>query len=272
MTMTPARKRPERFDGHRYPQVIPVPNDIQPGAPAPWAALSASKRSGLTLRVVESGLRRANRLLATNPPPDQLEELLIVADSSPAPITLRSAVLVALFEDEGESHVILTRRALSLRHHGGEIALPGGRSERDETATATALREANEEIGLDPALIAPMAWLSPIVTFASGSSIWPIVGLLAKRPNLHIDPAEVDRVFTVTLKELVAEGAFVEERWRRAEPRLGADEEGYFPIHFFRVPDDVIWGATARVLTELLCLVLGVLRPSDRGLLDPRSQ
>jgi 8-oxo-dGTP pyrophosphatase MutT (NUDIX family) len=259
-------ERPERFDGHHFPQVIPEPDDVQPGSPAPWTALTETERSGLTRRVVESGLQKANRLLTTNPPPDQPEELFIVADSSTSPITLRSAVLVALFEEEGETHLILTRRALSLRHHRGEIALPGGRGEGNETATATALREANEEIGLDPKLVEPFAWLSPIVTFASGSSIWPIVGFLAERPQLRIDPAEVDLVFTVTLKELASEGAFVEERWRRAAPRVGADEEGYFPIHFFRVPNDVVWGATARVLTELLCLTLDVPRPGDRGL------
>jgi hypothetical protein len=75
------------------------------------------------------------------------------------------------------------------------------------------------------------------------------------------DPAEVDRAFSVSLKDLVAEGAFLEERWRRAVRRPGADEDGYFPIYFFAVPGDVIWGATARVLTELLCLVTGVEWP-----------
>lgn len=264
--MTPKSVRPERFDGHHYPQVIPEPDDVQPGAPAPWSRLSPSSRSGLSLSVVESSLRRANRLLVMNPPPDQPEELLVVADGSPVPITLGSAVLVALFEEEGETHVILTRRALSLRQHRGEIALPGGRSEEGEAPVATALREAHEEVGLDPQAVAPLAWLRPIVTFPSGSSIWPIVGLLGERPQLRIDPAEVDRVFAVSLKDLVADGAFVEERWRRTAPRFGADEDGYFPVHFFRVPGDVIWGATARVLTELLCLVTGVPRPADRGL------
>jgi 8-oxo-dGTP pyrophosphatase MutT (NUDIX family) len=266
MTMTPRSERPERFEGHHYPQVIPEPDDVEPGSPAPWSTLSASSRSGFTLSVVEASLRRTDRLVAINPPPDQPEELLMVADASPAPITLRSAVLVALFEEDGESNVILTRRALSLRHHRGEIALPGGRSEEAETTVATALREAHEEVGLDPSLVTPLAWLSPIVSFASGSSIWPIVALLDERPQLTIDPAEVDRVFAVSLKDLVGDGAFVEERWRRAVPRLGADEDGYFPIHFFRVPGDVIWGATARVLTELLCLVTDVPRPADRGL------
>jgi 8-oxo-dGTP pyrophosphatase MutT (NUDIX family) len=270
--MTPTSERPERFAGHRFPQVIPEPGDVQPGAPAPWAALRASERSGFTLKALESALRGAHRLLAENPPPDQPEELFIVADALPTPITRRSAVLVALFEEGGEVHVILTRRSLSLRNHGGEISLPGGRSEEEESAIATALRETHEEIGLNPALVSPVAWLSPIVTFASGSSIWPIVGFLSERPELRINPAEVDRVFSVTLRELAADGAFVEERWHRNVPRPGMDEEGYFPIYFFRVPDDVVWGATARVLAELICLALGVARAGDRGFLDPSSQ
>ena len=63
------------------------------------------------------------------------------------PITLRSAVLAALFEEDGEAQLVLTRRSMSLRHHRGEIALPGGRCDLDETPTETALREAQEEIG-----------------------------------------------------------------------------------------------------------------------------
>jgi 8-oxo-dGTP pyrophosphatase MutT (NUDIX family) len=162
--------------------------------------------------------------------------------------------------------VILTRRALSLRHHKGEIALPGGRCDEHESAVATALREAHEEVGLAPSLVTPLAWLSPLVSFASSSAIWPVVGTLKERPLFAINEAEVDRVFTVALKDLVAEGAFVEERWRRSEPRLGADADGSFAIYFFKVPGDVIWGATARVLTELLCHVTGVPWPGERGL------
>jgi 8-oxo-dGTP pyrophosphatase MutT (NUDIX family) len=256
--MTPNGERPERFVGHHFPQIIPDPDDVAPGALAPWSSLPATGRSGFTLRLVQASLEREHRLLATDPFPDEPEELSFVADATPAPTTSRSAVLVALFEEEGETSLVLTRRALSMRHHGGEIALPGGRSEDAETPVETALREAREEIGLDPQTITPLAWLSPIVSFASRSSIWPVVGLLEGRPEFTIDPAEVDRAFTVTLAELVADDAFVEERWRRTLLRPGADADGYFPIHFYKVPGDVVWGATARVLSELLSLVTGV--------------
>jgi 8-oxo-dGTP pyrophosphatase MutT (NUDIX family) len=259
--MTNQGERPERFAGHLYPQSIPEPLHIKDGLPAPWSLLSPSSRRNLTFDKVTDRLRAANRLLESSEPPDEPEELGIVADDVPTPITQRSAVLVALFEEDGEAQLVLTRRALTLRYHRGEIALPGGRCEVDETPMETALREAHEEIGLDPSSVTPLAWLSPIVTFASGSSIWPIVGTLEHRPTFVIQTSEVDRAFSVALKDLVAEGAFIEERWRRTEARVGADDDGYFPIYFFKVPGDVIWGATARVVAELLVLVTGAVWP-----------
>jgi 8-oxo-dGTP pyrophosphatase MutT (NUDIX family) len=263
--MTPNGERPDRFVGHHFPQIIPDPGEVESGSPAPWSALPVSARVGFTLRAVQESLAREHRLLATHPFPDDPEELAFVVDATPVPATSRSAVLVALFEEEGETSVVLTRRALALRTHGGEIALPGGRSEAEENPIETALREAWEEIGLDPSTVTPLAWLSPIVSFAAGSSIWPVVGVLPRRPTFTIDPAEVDRAFSVTLAELVADDAFLEERWRRSLPRPGADADGYFPIHFYRVPGDVVWGATARVLSELLSIVTGVPWASQRG-------
>lgn len=259
--MTYPGERPERFAGHRFPQTIPEPTGIKVGRPAPWSSLPITARRGLTLDVVRERLAAANRLLINSNPPDEPAELSVVADDTPVPITLRSAVLAALFEEGGEAQLVLTRRAMTLRHHRGEIALPGGRCDLEETPTETALREAREEIGLEPSSVTPLAWLSPIVTFASSSSIWPIVGTLDRRPTFSIATAEVDRAFTVSLSDLVAEGAFLEERWSRLEARPGADDDGYFPIYFFRVPGEVIWGATARVVAELLALVTGAAWP-----------
>jgi 8-oxo-dGTP pyrophosphatase MutT (NUDIX family) len=256
--MTPSLGRTERFAGHQYPQIIPEPEEIRPGSPPPWSHLPPSARSNLSLDLVRSRLRDAHRLLTETSPPEQPRDLRLVADALPAPVTVKSAVLAALFEEDGETQIVLTRRSFNMRVHRGEIALPGGRSHDGETSVDTALREAHEEVGLEPEAVAPIAWLTPIASFGAGSSIWPIVGLLERRPELTIDPIEVDRAFTVALSDLVAEGAFVEERWRRPILRPGADDEGYYPLHFFRVPGDLVWGATARVLTELLSIVTGV--------------
>jgi 8-oxo-dGTP pyrophosphatase MutT (NUDIX family) len=257
----PNANRPARFEGREFPQVIPEPDDVLAGAPAPWSVLDEKFRQGFTLAHVVERLRAGERHLDGWPVPGDPQEMEAVMDATSRPIVNRAAVLLAFFEEEGETYVVLTRRATTLRSHRGEIALPGGRTDGDETPVETALREAHEEVGIDPASVTPIGWLSPIVTFASGSALWPVIGVLGGRPNLVTDPAEVDRAFSVSLKDLVADGAFLEERWRRTVPRPGADVDGYFPIYFFAVPGDVIWGATARVLTELLCLVTGVAWP-----------
>ena len=252
---------PSRFGDHEYPQIIPEPDDIRRGEPAPWSDLPASQRKDLTLDLVVGRLRASGRTLDVSSVPSGPRELEGVADAAQQLITRRSAVLVALFEEDGEAHVILTRRSFKLRSHRGEIALPGGRSDEHETPVETALRESEEEVGLAPSLVNPVGWLSPIVTFASGSAIWPVVGVLEGRPTLIADPAEVERVFTISLAELLADDVFLEERWRRANHRPNTDADGYFPIYFFQVPGDVVWGATARVLTELLCIAAGLEWP-----------
>jgi len=261
--MAPDRSRPARFEGHVYPQSLPEPDDIQAGALAPWSTLGPTERTGLTLELVESRLKAASRHLDNSVMPGDLSSMA-VADIEGQPISRRSAVLVALFEEAGETHLVLTRRSFSMREHRGEIALPGGRSDADETPTETALREAREEVGINESSVRVVGWLSPIVTLALGSAIWPVIGFLKERPSMVTDPAEVDRAFTVPLAELLAEGAFLEERWRRDRARPGADADGYFPIYFYRVPGDLIWGATARVVTELLCVVTGVDWPEAK--------
>ena len=249
---------PSRFDGHEYPQVIPDPDDVRAGAVSPWSSLGIEKRTGIDMATVERRFIDAGRRAVLDTYPSPNEEQTRVLDGVDEPFSGLSAVLVALFEEHGTTHVVLTRRSFTLRFHRGEIALPGGRRDDGETPVMTALREAREEVGIEESSVDYLGWLSPLVTVASGSSITPIVGRLARRPELAIDQAEVDRAFTVALDDLLADGVFLEERWRRDASPHESDEDGYFPINFFRVPGDLIWGATARVLTELLCIVTGV--------------
>jgi 8-oxo-dGTP pyrophosphatase MutT (NUDIX family) len=172
-----------------------------------------------------------------------------------------AAVLVALLGHDGETRVVLTRRAAHLRTHTGEVSFPGGRLDPGETAEAGALREATEEVGLDAAAVEVVGRLTPLATFSSGATITPVVGILSGTPALVANPSEVEHVFEVSLAELAADGVFREERWivpGRPLPFADSGEDGSFPVSFFELPHDTVWGATARMLVELLRLVFDV--------------
>jgi 8-oxo-dGTP pyrophosphatase MutT (NUDIX family) len=160
-----------------------------------------------------------------------------------------AAVLIPLFEEAGEARVILTRRAAHLRSHTGEVSFPGGRLEEDEAPVAAALREAAEEVGIDPAEVDIVGELAPLATMSSRSGITPFVGVLPGRPVLRPNPSEVAHAFDVALDELLEPGVYREERW---DFPAGAGDR---PVHFFELPEDIVWGATARILHELLDLV-----------------
>jgi 8-oxo-dGTP pyrophosphatase MutT (NUDIX family) len=160
-----------------------------------------------------------------------------------------AAVLCALFEEDGETRVVLTRRSSRLRSHTGEVSFPGGRLEDGEAPLAAALREATEEVGLDPADVEILGQLSTLSTFSSQTGITPFVGVLPGRPDLEANPAEVERVFDVSLAELVTDGVYRVEEWQLP----GA---GWREMYFFEVAQDTVWGATARMLSELLDLIL----------------
>lgn len=157
-------------------------------------------------------------------------------------------MLVALFADGGGTRVILTRRADHMRRNRGEIAFPGGRLEPGEDAVAAALREAEEEVALLPAEVEVVGTLSPLSTVTKAGSIQPVVGVLKGRPQLVANPDEVADVFDVALSDLAESSAFRTEMWTLPD---GTER----PIYFFDVSDPPVWGATARVLFELLDVV-----------------
>jgi 8-oxo-dGTP pyrophosphatase MutT (NUDIX family) len=162
-------------------------------------------------------------------------------------------VLVPIFEDGGEAHVILTKRPEHMPSHRGEIAFPGGKLEAEQDASLrdAALREAREEVGLDPAAVDVVAELESLTTVASRFVLTPFVGLLAARPVLVPDPVEVVRAFDVAISELLADGVYREERWD-VPVGLGVTPGRDRPIHFFELADETVWGATARILAGFL--------------------
>jgi 8-oxo-dGTP pyrophosphatase MutT (NUDIX family) len=159
-----------------------------------------------------------------------------------------SAVLAPLYEHDGVTYVVLTRRAQDLRAHRGEVSFPGGGEDPgDADLWATALRESQEEVALDPRTVERLGELDHLQTVTSRSYIVPFVGALAERPDLVASPAEVELVLHVPLCELMGDGVFREERWGLAP----LDR----PIFFFEVVGDTIWGATAAMLRNLLDVV-----------------
>lgn len=157
---------------------------------------------------------------------------------------------VLLSPTTGGLEVLLTRRAWHLRTHRGEVSFPGGGYEPgDESPAATALRETHEEVGVPPDAVEVVGELDHLTTVSSDREIVPVVGLLEGRPSVDPDPSEVDRVLHVDLDELLADGAYRSEVWTWSGRT--------FPIHFFEVPGDTIWGATAAMLVDVLTRLTG---------------
>ncbi len=187
---------------------------------------------------------------------DGIFEAPVLGESPAPPRRINSAVLAPLFEEDGETRVVLTRRSTDLRTHQGQVSFPGGRIDPGEEPTAAALREAFEEVGLDPVLVTTVGWLHPLMTMVSSSFILPVLGTLDARPHLQPNPSEVERIFDVSLADLADPAIFHEERWRIPGRLIEGSEDNSFPVWFFEVAGEMIWGATARMLYELLSVVL----------------
>lgn len=159
-----------------------------------------------------------------------------------------SAVLVLLTDALPQRpgiHVLTTRRASSLRSHASEVSFPGGRLERGETPPDAALREAHEEVGLDPDGVALHGELTHVNTYVSRNYIVPIIATVTEPPvQFTLDPQEVETAEWTAIADLVVPGVHHTERWVRGEYDS--------LIEFFELPDDTIWGATARMLVDLL--------------------
>jgi len=237
-------------------QRIPRPSSFRPGEPAPWADVAASLRP-ITL----ADVRAACAALPT--PRDGLGAL---AHTRPA------AVLVPIFESAGAARIILTKRPETMPSHQGEIAFPGGKLEpnTDADLRAAALREAYEEIGIEPDAVEIVAELDHLVTVSARFALAPFVGLLADPPLLVPHPREVAAVFDVTIDELLAPDVFREERWDvPADMLVGVGPDR--AIHFFELPGETVWGATARILTGFLTHLAAFLAAGATGRPRPGS-
>ncbi len=165
------------------------------------------------------------------------------------PAARRASVLLGLFDRNSETHLVFIRRARSLRAHSGEIAFPGGSAEPgDISSVMTALREAQEEIGLDPSQVEVLGVMQPVFTVVSNFLITPVVAYLPRGlGSLRLQTSEVAEIILLPLRGLAnPEIAHTEEWVRDGRARM---------VYFYDYDAYRIWGATARMLNALLELL-----------------
>jgi 8-oxo-dGTP pyrophosphatase MutT (NUDIX family) len=154
-----------------------------------------------------------------------------------------AAVLVPLFGEPRHRGLVFTERRADMRRHAGEISFPGGRPDHtDESMLETALREANEEIGLDPGSVEVLGALPAVSTVVTGYKVHPVVGVIPEGLDFTPNPAEVAAVLLFRLDELRA-GFGMRRLIRRGVP---------IRTPTYLVGEHLVWGATARILGSLL--------------------
>lgn len=163
------------------------------------------------------------------------------------PAARPAAGLLLLFDGARGPTIILTVRGGHLPHHGGQVSLPGGAVEPGESVEQAALREAQEEIGVEPSLVSVLGSLTPLHIPVSSFTLHPVVATCACRPPLQPTAGEVDSILEVPLLELADPSRLRRAvRWR--------DGRAY-NVPFFELAEHQVWGATAMVLSEFLWML-----------------
>ena len=180
---------------------------------------------------------------------EKIKEILACRDKACIndPALTRAAVLIPLFKKNEEYHVLLTRRTHKVSHHKGQISFPGGRQDKGEDLLSTALREAKEEMGIAEKDVHLLGELDDICTVASDFCVSPFVGLIPYPYPFKVNRQEIEEIIEVPLSVFLDENKFREEfRERNGEP---------LRVYFFQHEDHTIWGATARILKQLIDLL-----------------
>lgn len=173
-------------------------------------------------------------------------------DPHQVPAGLRdAAALLLVYPEEGAWRLPLTVRGAALRSHTGQVSLPGGSVDADESIEMAALREASEEIGVPPAAVRVLGRLTPLHIPVSGFLLHPVVGVADGRPTFLPAEWEVARIIEVPVADLLDPA--VVKRERRQRQRNGETIDVDVP--FFDVDGEKVWGATAMVLAEFLAMV-----------------
>src|SRR3954447_2768767 len=194
-------------------------------------------------------IRRASDtagIIGRVPSPDELRELLLApedaADMDVTGGTTDAAVLIPLYLVDGDLHAVYTKRRDDLKKHAGEISFPGGRPDfPDEDLMVTALREAEEEIGLPREEVEVVGALPPVGTFVTNYKIHPFVGVIKAGHEWTMQPTEVEVILELSLRDVIA-GHEMKRLLKKGVP---------IKTPTYTVDGNLIWGATGRI-TQLL--------------------
>ena len=187
---------------------------------------------------------KAQLMMTPNPRPGH-QVYQEVEDSS-----LKAGVLTLFYPREGNLYLVLTRRTDTVDFHKGQISFPGGRLEAGEGLEQAALREAKEELDVDPGSIRILGMLTPLYIPPSNHTIYPVVALTENQPDFKPSHIEVAEVLEIPLDHLLDKKNVRREMWNIR----GSDVE----VPFYAFGEHKIWGATAMVLAELLEIIKGL--------------
>ena len=161
-----------------------------------------------------------------------------------------AAVLILLYLADNEIYFFLTKRTDELKHHKGQISLPGGTQEGNEKLIDTALRETQEEIGINKTSISIIGTITPLFVPVTGFMIYPFIGYSLNKLDPKMDPVEVAAIFSVNISDLLnKENRTVEQRNIR-----GYDVQ----VPYFKLNDYKVWGATSMILSEFRDLIKSI--------------
>ena len=159
----------------------------------------------------------------------------------------KAAVLIGLFKKDNDWYFPLIKRPMHEKNHPGQIALPGGAMEKNETLDKTALREASEEVGIIPENVNIIGKLTPLPVPVSNYLIHPFVGIISDEPEWKINEDEVEELIILKLDHLIKADNKYSEDWKLRGIEV--------KVPIFKIMEKTVWGATATVLCEILDLI-----------------
>jgi 8-oxo-dGTP pyrophosphatase MutT (NUDIX family) len=198
---------------------------------------------------------------AAEPSVDALRDRIVAAlrrdrRALTLPDRVRAAVLVLFVYRGGVPGLVFAKKTEDVPHHKGQFSFPGGvvRSS-DSSVVDAALREAQEEIGIDAAEVEVLGLFHDIPTAVTNFVITPVLGLARGEPSFRPDGREIERVIEIPLAHLLEPASFREEQWEREGVKR--------PVLFVSYGDDVVWGTTGRILREVLDAIFPEARPGQ---------